>query len=157
MDVDTFHSPLSHFDATGLLDSLAQPVLVLDAECCVVFANASARRILSLSLRELQGQPLDLLFADGALLRAKLARLVRGGQTTEQQRPTRLCVRELARPERQLGLNVSVFDDEVSGPHLLIQFSRARPVRRRPALTLVPPVRGAERAPDRPHLEYASR
>ena len=155
MDVETFHSPLSHFDATGLLDSLTQPVLVLDAECCVVFANASARRILSLSLRELQGQPLDLLFADGALLRAKLARLVRG-ESAEQRRATRVNVRELARPERHLALNVSVFDDEVSGPHLLIQFSRARPVRRRPALTLVP-VLGAERAPDRPHLEYASR
>ena len=74
MDVRTFHSPLSHFDPTSLIDSLDQPLLVLDAECCVVFVNAAAQRLLKLSLRELQGQPLDLLFADGALVRSRLAR-----------------------------------------------------------------------------------
>lgn len=153
MDVETFHSPLSHFDATGLLESLAQPVLVLDAECCVVFANAAARRLLSLSMRELQGQPLDLLFADGALLRARLARHAIG-EGAQQRRPLRLSVRELARQERQLGLKVSVFDDGIYGPHLLIQLARVRTLRRRPSLTLVPALT-TDRPPDRPHLECA--
>ena len=151
MDVQSFHSPLSHFDATGLLDSMPQPMLVLDAEGCVVFANPSARRLLSLSMRELQGQPLDLLFIDGQKLRTALARLV---VQDVPQRPARFSVRELARPERQLALKVTVFDDDFSGPHLLIQLARVRALRRRPALTLLPPLT-VDRPPDRPHLEYA--
>ncbi len=153
MDVETFHSPLSHFDATGLLDSLTQPLLVLDAECCVVFANASARRLLTLSMRELQGQPLDLLFFEGALLRAKLARFATA-DASEGRRALRISVRELARQERQLALNVSVFDDEFYGPHLLIQLARVRTLRRRPVLTLVPAL-SVDRPPDRPHLELS--
>jgi nitrogen-specific signal transduction histidine kinase len=153
MDVQSFQSPLSHFDATGLLDSLEQPLLVLDAECCVVFANASARRLLTLSMRELQGQPLDLLFTEGQRLRGTLARCVMS-DSPQQRRPMRFSVRELARQERQLALKVTVFDDEFSGPHLLIQLARVRPMRRRPSLTLLPSL-AADRPPDRPHLECA--
>jgi len=152
MDVRTFHSPLSHFDPTALFDSLAQPFLVLDRECCVVFANAAARRLLTLSMRELQGQPLDLLFADGALLRSRLARYVQADDEA-QRRPVRLPARELARQDRQLALKVTPLDDEISGPHLLVQLSRARTVRRRAALTLLPSL--AERPPERHHLECA--
>ena len=151
MDVQSFHSPLSHFDATGLIDSMPQPMLVLDAEGCVVFANAAALRVLSLSMRELQGQPLDLLFIDGQRLRAALSRLV---VQDVPQRPARFAVRELARPERQLALKVTVFDDEFSGPHLLIQLARVRALRRRPALTLMPSIT-LDRPPDRPQLECA--
>ena len=153
MDVQSFHSPLSHFDATGLLDSLAQPVLVLDAEGCVVFANVTARKLLSLSMRELQGLPLDLLFIDGQWLRAALARLVMG-DALERPRSMRFAVRELARPERQLALKVKAFDDEFSGPHLLIQLARVRTHRRRPALTLLPSL-AVDRPPDHSHLECA--
>jgi len=152
MDVETFHSPLSHIDATGLLDSLAHAVLVLDAECCVVYANAAARHVLTLSMRELQGQPLDLLFIEGQRLRATLARLV-VTESPAHRRPMRFSVREFARQERALALKVSVFDDEFSGPHLLVQLARARPVRCRPALTLLPAL--VDRQPDRPQLECA--
>ena len=151
MDVQTFDSPLSHFDATGVLDSLEQPLLVLDAEGCVVFANEAARRLLSLSMRELQGQPLDLLFTEGQRLRGTLARLVR--DESEQRRALRVCVRELARQERQLALKVTVFDDVFSGPHLLVQLVRVRALRR-PALTLMPAL-VVDRPPDRPQLECA--
>jgi len=154
MEAQSFQSsPLSHFDATGLIDSLALPVLVLDAECCVVFANVSARALLTMSMRELQGQPLDLLFADGQLLRGALRRLfIDEGQ--RGRRPLRLAVRELARPERQLALKVHTFEDEYSGPHLLVQMARVRVRRRRATITLLP-VLAAERPPERPQLECA--
>lgn len=153
MDAQPFHSPLSHFDATGLIDTLALPVLVLDAECCVVFANASARSLLTLSLRELQGQPLDLLFMDGQILRAALGKHLRNDDPRKRP-PLRLAVRELARPDRQLALKVQTFEDEFSGPHLLIQMARVRVRRRRATMTLLPAL-AAERLPERTQLECA--
>jgi nitrogen-specific signal transduction histidine kinase len=151
MDAQSFQS-LSHFDATGLIDALALPVLVLDAECCVVFANAAARSLLSLSLRELQGQPLDLLFTDGHVLRATLGRLFR--ERDEHVRsPLRLAVRELARPDRQLALKVQKFEDEDCGSHLLVQMARVRVRRRRATMALLPVL--AERPPERTQLECA--
>jgi nitrogen-specific signal transduction histidine kinase len=152
MDAQSFHSPLSHFDATGLIDSLAVPLLVLDADCCVVFANASARSLLSLSLRELPGQPLDLLFADGQILRATLARLFT--DDTRVRSPLRVAVRELARPDRQFALKVQTFEDEYSGPHLLVEMARVRMRRRRATMALLP-VLATERSSERTQLECA--
>jgi len=152
MDVRTFHSPLSHFDPTSLIDSLAQPLMVLDGECCVVFANAAARRLLKASMRDLQGQPLDLLFADGPVVRGRLTRFLRA-EAAEERRAVRLPVSDLD-GRRHLSLKVTPLDDEISGPHLLVQLGRSRKANRRPALTLLPSL-AAERAPDRHHLECA--
>jgi nitrogen-specific signal transduction histidine kinase len=137
MDGQTLHSPLSHFDATPLLDSLALPVLVLDGDCCVVYVNRAARALLCLGLRELQGQPLDLLFAHGQLLRSSLSRMLTDARPGSA-RPLRLTVHELAQPARRLALKAQVIDDELTGPHLLVQLARARQRRLRPVVHLLP-------------------
>jgi hypothetical protein len=151
MDAQSIQSPLSHLDATGLLDRLAVPVVILDAECCLVYGNASARRLLSLTMRELQGQPLDLLFCDGQVLRAALAPLLEG-EVRGQRRSLRRVVRELTRPDRQLALRIHPFDDEFTGTHLLVQMARKRP-RRELATTPLMPALAADRPSDRPQLE----
>jgi nitrogen-specific signal transduction histidine kinase len=135
VDAPSYHSPLSHFDATDMLETLGLPVLVLDRECCVVFVNQAARRLTGLAPRQMQGQPLDLLFADGRGLRASLSRLLATGTRAQ---PLRLAVRQLARPERALVLKAQVLDDEATGPHLLVQLGRMRERKRRPVLQLMP-------------------
>ncbi len=152
MEPQTFHSTLSHLDATGLIDTLPQPILILDSEVCVAFANRAARALLGLSLRELQGQPLDLLFQDGQALRATFTR--QWAEALVRVRPPRLTVRELARPERELALKLQAFEAESTGPHLLVQLSRVRARRGRAMITRLP-VGAADRPVERPQLECA--
>ncbi|MET0291446.1 MAG: PAS domain-containing protein [Steroidobacteraceae bacterium] len=135
MDAHPFVSPLSHFDATPLLESLALPVLILDRDCCVIFANAMARSLLGLGVRDLRGQPLDLLFEEGHALRLSLARMFTGSGSS---RSLRQPVRELAQPARRLALKALLIDDDLTGPHLLVQLARARQRKRQPVLKLLP-------------------
>jgi nitrogen-specific signal transduction histidine kinase len=137
MDAQTFLSPLSHIDAAGMLESIAVPVLVLDRDCCVVFANCAARTLLRVGLRELRGQPVDLLFTEGSRLRGVLSALVAAGADT-RVRPLRVAVRELTRPERQLALKAQPIDDDVTGKHLIVQLARVRQKKARPVLQLLP-------------------
>jgi nitrogen-specific signal transduction histidine kinase len=136
MDASTIPSPLSHLDAATMLDTLAVPVLVLDRDCCVVFINGSACALLGLQLRQLRGQPLDLLFADGQRVRGMLSRLVSGGPE-QASRPLRIEVCELARADRRLALKAQIIDDELTGPHLLVQLARNRVRSQRPRLHLL--------------------
>lgn len=135
MDVPASVSPLSHFDATPLLECLALPVLILDRDCCVTYVNARARALLGLELPQLQGQPLDLLFEQGTEIRGRLARLFENGTAA---RPVRLPVCELAQPARRLALKAQLVEDDLTGPHLLVQLARARQRRQRPVLQLLP-------------------
>jgi nitrogen-specific signal transduction histidine kinase len=145
-DAHTIHSPLSHFDATSMLESLALPVLVLDRDCCVVFINGAARAVLHSGLRELQGRPLDLLFEQGLRLRAALSGLL-NAPAGDTPRPMRIPVRQLTQPERRLALKAQVLDDELTGPHLLVQLARLRERKRRPVLQLMPRIDAGLEAP----------
>jgi hypothetical protein len=63
-------------------------------------------------------------------------------------------VRELAHSRRELVLKVLPFEDESTGPHLLVQLSRVRTRRSREMIPLLPAVK-ADRPVDRPQLECA--
>lgn len=135
MDADTLLSPLAHFDPSALLDRLEVPLVVLDAGCCLTWANAAAARLLRTDLGALRGRPFDHAFADSGL-RASLKAALEGREGGE--RGMRLTVREPGCPRRELALRATRFVDDLTGPHLLLQLSRVRRRRRTPVLGLVP-------------------
>lgn len=143
MDARSFHTPLAHLDATAVLEALAQPLLILDADCCVAYANRASLRLLAVEMPALQGRPLHHLFLDGPGLALRLRQLL--DEAAEASGTLRTTVTELARPDRPLRLQALAVDDEMSGPHLVVQLKRQRvrraPTPRVPRLTLVGPHR----------------
>lgn len=133
MDPHSFHSPLAHFDATALLDALGVPLLVLDPDCCVSYANVAARRLLRLGLDRLQGRPLDHLFLEGLPLRRQCEQMLRA---PEGAGPLQIPSLDLAEGSRRLRLKAFAVDG-LTGPHLIVQLGRVRLARARPVLSLV--------------------
>lgn len=119
----SFHSPLSHFDAAAVLEVLGVPLLVLDGDCCVTFANTAARRLLRLSTAEFQGRPFDHLFRDGGDLRRRLKSLLR---EPEPGRTVEMRVMQVSHPRRGLRAKVFAIDGAPTGPHLIVQIARPR-------------------------------
>jgi nitrogen-specific signal transduction histidine kinase len=131
MDAHSFDSPLSHFDAAAMLDVLNVPLVVLDGEGCAVYANAAALVLLRVRAQDLKGRPLDQLFAMGPALRQWLTALLRG---VDRGGPRRATVLELTLPGVRLRLKAAVVEAGITGPHLVVQLGRVRPVRVTPVL-----------------------
>jgi len=95
-------------------------------------------------MRALQGRPLHHLFLDGPELARRLRLLL--VEVGEGAATLKTTVTEVARPERPLRLQALAVDDEISGPHLVVQLARQRlrraPTHHVPRLTLVDAHRG---------------
>ncbi len=119
-------SPLAHFDSAELLDALSTGIIVLDAHLCVVYANVGAQDLLSMSLNQARGRPVQELFRDsalGALLRRSLDR---NEPCAGHEIELSACGPPSGREPVVVDVTVTPLEGQVTGTHLLIELADAR-------------------------------
>jgi two-component system nitrogen regulation sensor histidine kinase GlnL len=119
-------SPLSQFEPTELLDSLATGIVVLDAHLCPIYANVSAQDFMAVSLRQARGRPFAELFYDSRQLVDVLRRSLGNLETCSQHELILKAIgsstqRELA----VVDLIVTPLEGQVNGTYLLLELSDA--------------------------------
>lgn len=117
-----FASPLSHYDPAELLDALSTGLLVLDAQLCVVYANAAAQDFLAISFNQARGRPFSELLAESNGLIATLSRARDQAETIAERE---LSIRFAAAPRepRVLDITVTPLEEQMTGTHLLLELS----------------------------------
>ncbi len=120
-------SPLAHFDPAELLDALSTGILVLDEHLCVVYANVGAQDLLSVSLNQSRGRPVQELFPNCTPLRELLRR------SLDHTEPCAVHEIELlvagaqgAREPAVVDITVTPLEGQVTGTHLLVELADAR-------------------------------
>jgi two-component system nitrogen regulation sensor histidine kinase GlnL len=117
-----FPSPLAHYDPADLLDALSTGIVVLDAQLCVIYANVAAQTLLAMSFKQARGRPFnDLLLEKNGLI-ATLKRARDQGDTfAERELPVRPVGAD--RELRMLDVTVTPLEGQMTGTHLLLEFS----------------------------------
>ena len=117
-----FPSPLAHYDPADLLDALSTGLVVLDAQLCVVYANVAAQTLLAMSFKQARGRPFADLLAEKNGLIATLKRARDEGDSfAERELPVRPV--GAARELRMLDVTVTPLEGQMTGTHLLLEFS----------------------------------
>lgn len=121
-------SPLAHFDSTELLDALSTGVIMLDEQCCVVYANVGAQDLLAVGLNQARGRPITELFeqpeALGQLLRRALARIESCAGHEIALTPT--ATHTGHREPVVVDITVTPLPGQLTGTHLLLELADAR-------------------------------
>ncbi len=120
-------SPLAHFDSAELLDALYTGVVVLDAHCCVVYANVGAQDLLAVGLNQARGRPITELFAQCEALEQILHRAL---QREEACAGHEIVLMPAALPRTHesavVDVTVTPLPAQLTGTHLLLELADAR-------------------------------
>ncbi|MFM1886170.1 MAG: hypothetical protein RL026_1327 [Pseudomonadota bacterium] len=120
-------SPLGHMDPAGLLDALSTGIVVLDAHCCLTYANVGAQDLMAVSANTARGRPLYTLFHDAGRLHETLRRALDNNEPCTQLELTlRPIGTPMPREPHVVDLMVTPLEDEVTGMHLLLEMTDAR-------------------------------
>ena len=117
-------SALSHFEPADLLDALSIGVVVLDAQLCIIYANAAAQDALALRVDQARGRPIAEVLAQSNDLIMTLRRALENGEYSAD------CVhsvRPLA-PSCNAGvldMTIKRLASQVTGTHLLLELAGA--------------------------------
>jgi nitrogen-specific signal transduction histidine kinase len=117
-------SVLSHFEPAELLDKLSIGLIVLDAQLCVIDAKVAAQDALAFRVDQARGRPIGDLLDESSDLVATLRRALETGECiAHRQHP----VRPFGRSRYASGVDVTItpLGSEVTGPHLLLEFTDA--------------------------------
>lgn len=120
-------SPLAHYDPAELLDALYTGVVVLDAHCCVVYANVGAQDLLSVGLNQARGRPITELFLQCEALEQILQRALEREESCAGHELT-LMSAALPRTHEPAIVDVTVtpLPAQLTGTHLLLELADAR-------------------------------
>jgi len=115
-------SVLSHFEPAALLDALSISVVVLDAQLCVIYANAAAQDALAFRVDEARGRPFGDFFDRSTSLVTTLRRALETGECIAGRGRS---VGPFGLPEDTTGLDVMItpLGSEVTGTHLFLEFA----------------------------------
>jgi nitrogen-specific signal transduction histidine kinase len=117
-------SVLSHFEPADLLDALSIGVVVLDAQLCVIYANAAAQDALAFHVNQARGRPFGDFLGQSSALVPRLRRALETGERIADREHT---VRAFGSPRDACALDVMItpLRSQVTGTHLLLQFADA--------------------------------
>jgi len=120
-------SPLAHFDSAELLDALHTGVIVLDAHCCVVYANVGAQDLLAVGLNQARGRPITELFSPCEALEQILQRALERGEACAGHEISLLPSGPLRAHEAAVvDVTVTPLPPQLTGTHLLLELADAR-------------------------------
>ena len=120
-------SPLAHFDPAELLDALSTGIVMVDERLCVVYANVGAQALLSVSLNQSRGRPIQELFPDCSALRELLRRSLEHTEPCAGHEIELLAAStQGAREPAVVDITVTPLEAPLSGTHLLLEFADAR-------------------------------
>ena len=128
MAVETYGSPLAHFDPAELLDAQATGLVVMDAHFCTIYANVGAQDLLGLGLNQVRGRPVSELFADPGALVAVLRLSLERGEPCAGHEIALTPIAQLQGPRESVVVDVTVtpLEGQVTGRHLLLELADAR-------------------------------
>jgi two-component system, NtrC family, nitrogen regulation sensor histidine kinase GlnL len=120
-------SPLTHFDPAELLDALSTGIVMLDEHLCVVYANVGAQDLLSFSLNQSRGRPIQELFPNCTVLRELLRRSLDHTEPCAGHEIELLAAGAQApREPAVIDITVTPLEGEITGTHLLLELADAR-------------------------------
>jgi two-component system, NtrC family, nitrogen regulation sensor histidine kinase GlnL len=120
-------SPLAHFDSAELVDALCTGVIVLDAHCCVVYANVGAQDLLAVGLNTARGRPIIELFVPCEALEQLLRRALEHEEVCAGHEIA-LMPAGLQRTHEAVVVDMTVtpLPGQLTGTHLLLELADAR-------------------------------
>jgi two-component system nitrogen regulation sensor histidine kinase GlnL len=121
-------SPLAHFDSTELLDALSTGVIMLDEQCCVVYANVGAQDLLAVGLNQARGRPITELFAQPEALALLLRRALTHAEACagHEIALTPAAGHVGHREPVVVDITVTPLPGQLTGTHLLLELADAR-------------------------------